>query len=63
MAEASTEPEPIKATPSEKRNGWTDASLQKYIAERNAQKIDYATRNHSKRVQIQNTTSFNPFQW
>ena len=62
MAEASTE-YPVKATPAEVANGWSDATLSKYLAERNSQKIDYATRNHRKRVEIQNTVSFNPYRW
>lgn len=64
MAESSTEKPAVKATPEEIRNGWDDTKLQSYLAERDAQKIDFATRNAGrKNVRIENTTSFNPYRW
>ena len=64
MAEASTEKPPPIVTRDEARNGWTPERLASYLAERDAQKIDYTTRMSArKHVEIQNTTSFNPFGW
>lgn len=63
MAEASTEREPVRATAADKRNGWTDESLRRYLEEREAQKLNYAARNARKRVEVQNTASYNPYRW
>lgn len=55
-----TEREP---TADERRNGWSKDSLNRYLAEREAQTSDYAARNVRKRVEMQNTRNFNPHRW
>lgn len=58
-----TSSEMIVLTDGEKKNGWTSETLRKYLDEREAQKLNYAARTNRKRVEIQNSASFNPYQW
>lgn len=63
MSEISNEKPPLELTEGERKNGWSVESLARYLAERDAQKSDYAGRNSRKRVEIQSTKSFNPHRW
>lgn len=64
MDEVSTEKPLPTVTAGESKNGWTPEKLAIYLAEREAQKLDFMTRNAArKQARIQNTTSFNPHRW
>lgn len=54
----------VKATAEEKANGWTDAKLSAYLAERHAQRLTYIMSNQApKRIVVDGFDGFNPHFW
>lgn len=56
-------PVPLKATPEEKANGWTDQTLREYFQQRENQKRSFAFGKKSRNTVTKNVTSFNPHRW
>lgn len=55
----------LRLTREDARNGWTESRLAQYLAEREAQKIEYALRLSRKKPSavIVNVDQFNPHRW
>lgn len=54
-----------RLTREEARNGWTESRLAQYLAEREAQQVEYALRLSRQKpaATIVNVDQFNPHRW
>jgi len=54
----------LKLTPEEIRNGWDEATLKAYLAEREAQRVAFSAEEVKlKNFKVENTSGFNPHNW
>lgn len=65
------EPDPavpgdLELTPEERRNGWTRESLRRYLTERAAQRLQWATEQDKqtrRSARTESTQKFDPHRW